>query len=163
VNEVTRLNPSANMLIRLVEEAVEFGDYRVPAGWVVFVTAGVAHRLPELFRDPEVYDPHRFGPGREEDRQHRYAMIGFGGGTHKCAGMNFANNEMAMIAALLFQQFDLELLTPDPGIRYGLGANRPAPTRLRYRRKVNQVSPDAPSAAPLRTSATRGAEHHTVP
>jgi sterol 14-demethylase len=108
VNEVTRLNPSANMLIRLVEEAVEFGDYRVPAGWVVFVTAGVAHRLPELFRDPEVYDPHRFGPGREEDRQHRYAMIGFGGGTHKCAGMNFANNEMAMIAALLFQQFDLD-------------------------------------------------------
>jgi sterol 14-demethylase len=139
VHEITRLNPSASMLIRLVEEEVEFGDYRVPPGWIVFVTAAVAHRLPQLFQQPEAYDPHRFEPGREEDRQHRFAMIGFGGGTHKCAGMNFANNEMALITALLFQQFDVELLTPNPGVRHGLGANRPEPTRLRYRRKAERL------------------------
>lgn len=154
VNEITRLNPSASMLIRLVEEEVEFGEYRVPPGWIVFVTAAVAHRLPTLFREPEAYDPHRFGPGREEDRQHRFAMIGFGGGTHKCAGMNFANNEMAMITALLFQQFDLELLTPDPGIRHGLGANRPEPTRLRYRRRAARAAPAAEqNSAPPRALA----------
>lgn len=147
VNEVTRLNPSADMLIRRVETELEFGEYRVPAGWVVFVTAAVAHRLPQLFREPERYDPHRFGPGPEEDHQHRFAMIGFGGGLHKCAGMNFANNEMALITALLFQQFDLELLTPDPGIRHGLGANRPEPTRLRYRRKAEAPAPPVEPAA----------------
>lgn len=135
VHEVTRMNPSANMLIRVVDEEIEFGKYTLPKGWLVFVTSAVAHRLPELFKEPEHYDPTRFGPERAEDRQHKFAMIGFGGGMHKCAGMNFANNEMAMITAMLFQQFDLELLTPDPQIHYGLGANRPQATRLRYRRK----------------------------
>jgi sterol 14-demethylase len=142
VHETTRMNPSASMLIRLAEEDLTVGDYTIPKGWVVFITAAVAHRIPELFNAPEQHDPTRFSPERAEDRQHRFAMIGFGGGQHKCVGMNFANNEMAMITALLFQQFELELLTPDPRTHYGIGANRPEATRLRYRRKAT-----APAAA----------------
>lgn len=75
-------------------------------------------------------------------------MIGFGGGMHKCAGMNFANNEMAMITAMLLQQFDLELVTRTPGVRHGLGANRPEPTLIRYRRKTTPTQP-APDLRPL--------------
>jgi sterol 14-demethylase len=138
VDETTRMHPSADILIRLAEEDIEVGDYRIPKGWVVFVTAGTAHRLPEWFAGPNGYDPLRFAPGREEDRQHRFAMIGFGGGVHKCAGMNFANTEMMMITALLFQQFELELVTVDPGINYGLGASRPEKTVIKYRRSGNQ-------------------------
>jgi hypothetical protein len=33
----------------------------------------------------------------------------------------------------------VELLTPNPGVRHGLGANRPEPTRLRYRRKAERL------------------------
>jgi sterol 14-demethylase len=144
VHETTRTHPSADMLIRLAEEEIDLGEYRIPRGWVVLITAAVAHRMPEVFESPAQFDPHRFGPGREEDRQHRHAMIGFGGGTHKCTGMNFANNEMAMITALLFQQFELTLLTPDPRTTYGLGASRPEPTLIRYRRR-----PATPEAAPV--------------
>lgn len=136
VNEVTRLNPSAHILARMTETDLDVGTHLIPKGWPVFVTAAVAHRLPELFSEPLTYNPERFGPGREEDRQHRFGMIGFGGGLHKCAGMNFANNEMALITALLFQQFDLELLTLNPGIRRSMGANRPEPTHIRYQRKA---------------------------
>lgn len=136
VSEVSRLNPSAHILARMTESDLDVGTHIIPKGWPVFVTAAVAHRLPGLFQEPLTYDPERFAPGREEDRQHRFSMIGFGGGLHKCAGMNFANNEMAMITALLFQQFDLELLTLNPGIRRSMGANRPEPTLLRYRRKA---------------------------
>ena len=94
VQETTRMHPSADIVMRVVNEEIEFGDYRVPPGWLVFTAAGTAHRRPDLFADPDSYDPLRFAPGRAEDRQHRFAMIGFGGGMHKCAGMNFANNEM---------------------------------------------------------------------
>jgi sterol 14-demethylase len=146
VNEVTRLNPSAHILARMTETDLDVGTHVIPQGWPVFVCAAVAHRLPELFRDPLTYDPARFAPGREEDHQHRFAMIGFGGGMHKCAGMNFANNEMAMITALLLQQFDLELVTRDPGIRRSMGANRPEPTVLKYRRKAAHPAPQ-PAAA----------------
>jgi hypothetical protein len=35
----------------------------------------------------------------------------------------------------LLQQFDLELVTKNPQTHYGLGAGRPEPTIIRYRRK----------------------------
>lgn len=133
--ETERRRPSADILFRDVDEPVEMGDYVIPAGWRVQVATEVAHTLPDLWSDPDEYDPCRFAPGREEHKQDRFSLIGFGGGTHKCMGMNFANNEMTVIAALLFQQFDLELLTPEPGIERGLGANRPEETWVRYRRK----------------------------
>jgi sterol 14-demethylase len=123
------------MLLRQAEEDVDVGDYVIPQGWVVFVTSAQAHRIPELFPEPAEFDPLRFAPGREEDRQHRFAMIPFGGGVHKCTGMNFANNEMMVINALLFQQFDVELVTKDPQVFYGMGAARPDQTIIRYRRR----------------------------
>jgi sterol 14-demethylase len=134
VREVERLHPSADVLMRQAEVDIEVCGYSIPKGALVLVSPAVAHRLPEWFDHPERFDPLRFAPGREEDRRHRFALFGFGGGTHKCAGMNFANNEMMVITALLFQNFELELLTPDPDIAFGLGAPRPAPTRIRYHR-----------------------------
>lgn len=135
VREVERLHPSADLLMRYVEEDLDVGDYVVPKGWLVMVMAGVAHRLPTVFRDPEQFDPSRYAPGRAEDAQHRFALIGFGGGTHRCAGVNFANNEMMVITALLFQQFEVELVDKNPKPIYGMGAVRPSPTRVRYQRK----------------------------
>ncbi|MEM8536153.1 MAG: hypothetical protein AAGF95_35335, partial [Chloroflexota bacterium] len=40
--------------------------------------------------------------------------------------MNFAKNEMAVIVARLFQQFDVELLTPTPHVVMGKGASHPS-------------------------------------
>lgn len=136
VEETTRLNPSADLLVRLAEEDIEIGDYCIPKGWVLMLNATLAQKLPDIFTNPERFDPLRFSPERKEDRAHRFSIIGFGGGLHKCAGMNFANNEMAMITALLLQQFDLELVTRDPQINHSMGANRPEKTIVRYRRKA---------------------------
>lgn len=141
VRETERMHPSADLLIRMAEEDIEAGEYLIPAGWIVFVSAATAHRLPEWFRDPDRYDPLRFGPGRQEDRRHRFALIGFGGGVHKCTGMNFAYNEMMTINALLFQQFELELVTQDPQILYGVGATRPTSTIIRYHRRLDRDPP----------------------
>lgn len=135
VDETTRTRPSADIMIRVADEDVDFGEFTVPKGWVVFVAAEVAQFLPELFKEPDSYDPLRFGPDRKEHKQCPHAIIGFGGGLHKCTGMNFALNEMLTIAALLFQQFDLDLETKNPSISRGMGANRPSETWVRFRRK----------------------------
>lgn len=135
VTETERLRPSADMLMRDVDEDIEIGGYHIPAGWKVQVAGEVAHRLPDVFTEPDYYDPLRYAPGREEDKSDRFALIGFGGGGHKCTGMNFANNEITVITTLLLQQFDLELVTRKPEVARGTGANRPTPTIIRYRRK----------------------------
>jgi sterol 14-demethylase len=135
VHETTRMHPSADMILRYVEEEVEIGDYRIPAGWLVLLSSTLGHNMPDIFANPDAFDPLRFAPGREEDKHHRYAITGFGGGIHKCTGMNFANNEMITIAALLFQQFDLEMLTPNVQTNFNDGAARPKDAIIRYRRK----------------------------
>jgi len=139
VREVERLRPSADMLMRVAKEDIEFGDYTIPAGWLVQVAQEIGHNLPDQFAAPEKFDPLRYAPDRAEDKQHRFNLFGFGGGTHKCTGMNFANNEMTIITALMLRQFELELVTQDTQILRGLGANRPTPTVIRYRRRETAV------------------------
>lgn len=135
IRESGRLRPSADLIMRTADEDIVVGDYRIPAGWIVILATSTSHFQPELFESPDLYDPLRFALNRAEDEQHRFAITTFGGGLHKCTGMNFANNEMMIITALLFQRLELELLTPNPGIESSLGANRPTETMIRYRQK----------------------------
>lgn len=81
-----------------------------------------------------LYDPLRFAPERNEG-SNPFALISFGGGIHKCTGMNFARNEMAVITAHLLREYNLELLTQDSAVVRAMGANRPSATWVAYRRK----------------------------
>lgn len=137
LKETERLQPVAEMLIRTTTEPVEMNGYEIPEGWIVFVTPHVSHRLPELFKDPHSYDPLRFGPDREEDRQDPYALVGFGGGPHKCLGMSFAYTEMKVIFSLLLHRYELKLLHPDPKAVRDAGTVRPErPCLIRYKKRA---------------------------
>jgi sterol 14-demethylase len=133
VDETTRLFPSADMQARSVDEEIRFGPYTVPVGWQVFVNATNSHHLASDFQDAEVFDPSRFERGEGGSP---WQIVGFGGGGHKCSGMNFARNEIAIIIARLLKQFELELLSPETRVLHGLGANRPTPTRIRLKRRA---------------------------
>jgi len=96
----------------------------------------VSHRLPEIFSRPEVYDPDRFGPERQEQKVHPHSLAGFGGGRHKCLGMNFAYFEMKVIFSLLLKRYHLELVDPDPQSDPKANTSRPVrPCWVRYRRR----------------------------
>ena len=86
VRECERLHPPLIMLIRKVLKPVRYGDHIVPAGTLAMVSPAVSHRLPHVFADPERFSPERFDPPACEDKQHQYALIGFGGGKHVCMG-----------------------------------------------------------------------------
>jgi sterol 14alpha-demethylase len=136
LRETERTRPAAGLLMRYTVAPYEVGGYQVPAGWLTLISPHVAHRLPEVFHEPTRYDPWRFAPERAEDRRHHLALVGFGGGGHKCLGMHFATNEMAVIISLLLQHYHLELLTPDPHPRLEhMRAARPTPCWIRYQRR----------------------------
>lgn len=135
IDETTRLRPSADTQIRTVTESFKIGDYEIPAGWRVMVSAATSHHIPATFENPEIFDPLRYAPDRAEGKN-PFAIVGFGGGMHKCTGMNFAKNEMAIIATLFFQQFDAELISHDIQVVTGNGANHPSEVRVRYKRKT---------------------------
>ena len=114
---------------------MSMGSYQLPHGWRVIVNAANSHFMPDVFTDPQRFDPLRWSPERDEGKN-PFSIVGFGGGMHKCTGMNFARNEMTVITALLLQQFELELRSPEIHVVYGNGANHPSPIRVAYRRKA---------------------------
>lgn len=135
VDETTRMHPSADMVIRVADEDLEVGPYTVPKDWLVFISSGNTGRMEEIFPDANTYDPFRFSPERSEHKKFKNAIGGFGGGIHKCAGMNFALNEMIIITSLLLQQFDLTLETQNPVTIRDMGSARPETTWIRFKRK----------------------------
>jgi cytochrome P450 len=108
IEEAGRLHPPAGNVPRGVVEDFEFGGYKVPAGTRVALSLAATHRLPDIFQDPDKYDPDRFAPPREEDKKTPYSLVTFGGGPRVCIGMNFALVEMKAMAAYLLSRYDLE-------------------------------------------------------
>lgn len=106
LKEVERLYPPAYGLPRGVVKDIEYAGYLIPTGWYVDVSPLLTHRMPELFANPDAFDPDRFAPPREEDKKHPFALVGFGSGRHGCLGFEFAQMEMKVVLSTLLRQYE---------------------------------------------------------
>jgi retinoid hydroxylase len=107
LKEIERLyNPSGVVLFRAAIDSIDYAGHRIPAGWGVIIAQGLTHRLPSLYAHPETFDPARFLAPREEDKQHPFALVGFGGGAHRCIGVEFGKMEMKIFLATLLSKYD---------------------------------------------------------
>jgi cytochrome P450 len=104
---------------------VEIGGYGFPAGTRFIVSPYTLHRRPELFADPERFDPDRFAP-EAEDRLPKGAYLPFVNGPRNCIGHGFALMEGQIVLATLAQRVAFSLA---PGQRIARGADYPAPAR----------------------------------
>jgi cytochrome P450 len=113
VQESMRLYPSLPLMSRMCAEDTEAGGHPVKKGTFVFLPIYALHRHRRLWRDPDAFDPDRFGP-EESAGRHRFAYLPFGGGPRVCIGQTFALIEAVAILATLVRGATLE---PDPGHR----------------------------------------------
>ncbi|MDE0479382.1 MAG: cytochrome P450 [Gammaproteobacteria bacterium] len=136
VRECERLHPPLIILIRKALKSLTYGDYTVPAGALAVVAPALSHLLPDVFANPQKFNPDRFAPPASEEKQHPYALIGFGGGKHRCMGKNFAILQVKAIWTVLFDRFDFHSDHPVPAPNYGSWVTGPKlPCRLRYKRR----------------------------
>ncbi len=133
VRESERLHPVTLVLARRAAEAIDHAGYRIPKGAVVMVPPALNHRLPDVFPEPDRFNPDRFITDPKSIRN----LVGFGGGLHRCLGMQFACLEIKLTLTRLLQHFDLELVDRSPVTAAGQTTKWPqSPCRVRYRRKV---------------------------
>ena len=136
VRECERLHPPLIVLIRKALKPLHYAGRTVPAGTLAMVSPALSHRLPHMFADPERFTPERFAPPSSEHKQHHYALIGFGGGKHRCMGEHFAYMQLKAIWSVLLDRFDFQLDGEFPAPNYGSWVTGPRePCRVRYRRR----------------------------
>ncbi|MGY2734349.1 cytochrome P450 [Sphingomonas sp. UYP23] len=106
--ESLRLIPPVPSLPRRAIKPFDFGGYHIPAGTTVSVSVAYTHTMPELWSDPQRFDPMRFTPEAVRAR-HKYAWVPFGGGAHMCLGLHFATMQIRILVAHLLSRYRIVL------------------------------------------------------
>lgn len=114
LKEVERMFPPVPAGFRRVIETFEFNGYRIPEGWTGLYMINAAHRDPNIYTDPNAFDPDRFSPERNENNI-PYSLVGFGGGARVCVGFAFAQLEMKVMASHLLRHYTWTL-KPDQNL-----------------------------------------------
>jgi cytochrome P450 len=113
LDETLRLYPPAWIGPRRSVEPFELHGHSVPGGVFVNYCSWASHHLPDVFPQPDSFQPERFAPEARAALP-RGAYIPFGGGSRTCIGMRFGQLEIRTIATLILSRF---ALTPPEDFR----------------------------------------------
>ncbi len=113
VKEAMRLYPPAPFVGRVaavdVDLPTQTGEtFHVPAGASLGLNIYLLHHDPDLWPDPDRFDPERFNADNEPHIP-RYAYLPFGGGPRVCIGNSFAMMEARLILATVARRYRLSL------------------------------------------------------
>ncbi len=134
--EALRLVPPVPFIPRRTLKPFDWHGYHIPAGTEISLNPGPTMLSPDLFPNPEQFDPGRFSANRAEDQVHRFAWAPFGGGAHKCIGMHFAMMQVKLFMIALLKDTKVELVKSKPPEWLRMPIPKPRgglPVRLRAR------------------------------
>jgi len=168
--EGLRLYPEPPVLIRRArtEDSLPQGSsdirggIKVLRGSDIFISTWNLHRSPDLWEDPEKYDPTRwdrpfkndkipdwngFNPDKvtglyPNEQATDFAFLPFGGGSRKCVGDQFAMMEAVCTMATLMNKYDFEFEGSPNDVGMQTGATIHTMNGLKMRpRKVTEKDP----------------------
>ncbi|MCA9608543.1 MAG: cytochrome P450 [Myxococcales bacterium] len=113
-DEAMRLHPPVWVTGRLAVEDHELSGRSIARGEVVLVSPYVTQRRPDLWDNPEGFDPDRWAALTERGALPPFTFYPFGGGTRKCVGEAFAYLEAMILLAMIAQRMRLELVPGHP-------------------------------------------------
>lgn len=106
IKESMRIYPPVTFISRTLTEDFEHDGFTQPKGTNVNIHIFDVHRDPEIFPDPEMFDPDRFLPENCVGRSN-FAFIAFSAGMRNCIGQRFAMLELKMIVSKLIRNFKI--------------------------------------------------------
>jgi cytochrome P450 family 138 len=89
---------------RVYPPVFQLGEWTIPRGYSMIVSIAQIHDDPNVFPDPERFDPQRYIGNKPST----FAWIPFGGGTRRCVGAAFANMEMDVVLRTVLRHFTIE-------------------------------------------------------
>lgn len=114
MNESLRLHPITSTPSRTLTKEIMIGGYRIPKGTEVTTFPYMFSLDPNIWKEPEVFDPERFA---DPESIPNLSMVHFpfSVGPRNCLGQTLAKFEFKVILAKLFQNFQFKLLPNQTG------------------------------------------------
>ncbi|CAO0796787.1 unnamed protein product [Mucor circinelloides] len=129
MKETMRRHPPAyNTTARVATEDINMAGVYIPKGTEMCLDIYNLHHNPDVWMDPYKFDPERFAPGGEADKQQGIAWAPFSNGARQCIGMNFSLVEQRVVLSMLLKKYTWTLPADSPhketlqnrGIAWGL-------------------------------------------
>jgi cytochrome P450 len=125
IQETLRLRPVISIVLRRLQEPMEFGGRLLPAGASIVPSIHLVHRRADIYAEPDEFRPERFIEAEGGRAPGTYTWIPFGGGIRRCLGAAFA-------------QFEMEVVLRELVLRRTLAPVRPESER-NYRRAITET------------------------
>jgi cytochrome P450 len=108
--ETMRSRPVVPLTGRRVTVPWQFGDYSVPAGSGVLISALLVHHREDLYPEPFEFQPERW----VDRKPGTYEWLPFGGGIRRCLGATLAIAEQRVVLGAMARRLDIVCDDPAP-------------------------------------------------
>ncbi|KAJ8771658.1 hypothetical protein K2173_026835 [Erythroxylum novogranatense] len=112
INETLRQSPVLPWLSRKAVQDFEIDGYKIKKGWSINLDVGSIHHDPEIFSQPQKFDPSRFDAPVKP-----FTFLGFGSGPRMCPGMNLARIEICVFVHHLVTRYKWRALEKDESVQ----------------------------------------------
>lgn len=104
--ETLRMYPPVPIIAREIKQDITLpsNGKKVPAGTTVVVATIKLHRRPDVYPNPDKFDPDNFLPERSANR-HYYAFVPFSAGPRSCVGRKYAMLKLKIILSTILRNF----------------------------------------------------------
>jgi len=131
--ESLRLYPSAYFLPRQAIKDDSILGQKIKAGSQIFISIRHIQQNPEVFKNPENFDPNRF----LKEIPHSHGFIPFGGGSRICIGASVATMEATVVLKTLCSRYKIQAVSQKaPEIEGLITAHTKSPLYVRLEKRV---------------------------
>lgn len=121
IKESLRIIPPVAWGVRYGSDDFEIGGYLHEKGSSVLYSSYVTHHMPEIYKDPQKFDPYRW----ETIKPSAYEYFPFNSGPRRCLGAEFAMMELKISLAMLLQKYHFSLIPNQRIDRTGMTGSLP--------------------------------------
>ncbi|XP_046688659.1 cytochrome P450 4g15-like [Homalodisca vitripennis] len=106
IMETLRMYPPVPVIAREIQQDLQLAsmDKVVPAHSTVVIATFKLHRRPDIYNNPDHFDPDNFLPEKSASR-HYYSFIPFSAGPRSCVGRKYAMLKLKVILSTILRNF----------------------------------------------------------